>query len=105
MPLNYPDDYTQQTVRVFAEMRRVLTIAGGTLQDLTTVEVILVENNSVNSRIFNDTRVAILSLGPFPASMKQGGQLTPNGISKVEIQGIAEFPIPARWKINNPSLT
>lgn len=98
---SHPTDIALQTIGVFGEMRRVLNIAGGQLSDLTQVEVVLTDNNAVNSKIFNDTRVAILGSGPYPGSMKLGGLLAPNGIAQVEVQGVAVYNIPVNWQIIN----
>lgn len=79
------DDFEQQTVQVFENLKAVMAAAGGTLNDMVKVQIYLTDLsnfatvNEVMARYFDQ---------PYPARAAIGINQLPRG-AQVEIDGIA----------------
>ncbi|MBW8191171.1 RidA family protein [Neiella marina] len=79
------DDFEQQTVQVFENLKAVLAAAGGTLNDMVKVQIYLTDLsnfatvNEVMARYFDQ---------PYPARAAIGINQLPRG-AQVEIDGVA----------------
>lgn len=79
------DDFEQQTVQVFENLKAVMAAAGGTLNDMVKVQIYLTDLsnfatvNEVMARYFDQ---------PYPARAAIGINQLPRG-AQIEIDGIA----------------
>ena len=82
------DDFRQQAVQVFENLKAVCQAAGGELQDIVKLQIYLPDLNQF--ALVNDV-MAEYFVTPFPARAALGVRALPKG-AQIEIDGIMELP-------------
>lgn len=82
------EDFREQAVQVFTNLRAVCEAAGGELQDMVKVQIYLPDLGQFSS--VNDVMAEFFSQ-PYPARAAIGVRALPKG-AQIEIDGIMELP-------------
>lgn len=82
------EDFREQAVQVFTNLRAVCEAAGGELQDMVKVQIYLPDLGQFS--IVNDVMAEFFSQ-PYPARAAIGVRALPKG-AQIEIDGIMELP-------------
>lgn len=82
------EDFREQAVQVFKNLRAVCEAAGGELQDMVKVQIYLPDLGQFS--IVNDVMAEFFSQ-PYPARAAIGVRALPKG-AQIEIDGIMELP-------------
>ena len=82
------DDFQEQAVQVFENLKAVCQAAGGELQDIVKLQIYLPDLNQF--ALVNDV-MAEYFVTPYPARAALGVRALPKG-AQIEIDGIMELP-------------